>query len=112
MTVKEVMDSNEFQVLVTGKQIDRVITDIYCGDLLSMVMSRAPSSCAWITVMSNMNTIAVASFLDVAFVIFAEGVVPGEDVQAKASEHGITIFFSQESVYHTARKLDRCRETL
>ena len=38
-------------------------------------MGRAPAGCAWVTVMANMNTLAVAALTDTACVILAEGAV-------------------------------------
>lgn len=52
----------------------------YCGDLLSWVMGRAKSGNAWITIMNNINVVAVASLADVTCVIFAEGTDVPDDV--------------------------------
>jgi hypothetical protein len=43
---------------------EKEITGGYTGDLLSWVMGRASCGNAWITIMSNINIIAVASLLD------------------------------------------------
>ena len=51
---------------------ERMINCGYAGDLLSWVMGRAPADCAWVTVMSNVNVVAVASLADVGCVILAE----------------------------------------
>ena len=53
---------------------DREIDGAYVGDLLSWVMGRAQMDNAWITIMTNVNVIAVASLADTACVILAEGV--------------------------------------
>ena len=53
-----------------GREIDGV----YIGDLLSWVMGRAQMDNAWITIMTNVNVIAVASLADTSCVILAEGV--------------------------------------
>ena len=47
-----------------GAGIDRHTDtqDVYKRqDLLSLAMARAPADCAWVTVMGNMNTVAVAT---------------------------------------------------
>ncbi len=61
-----------------GDGLDREITTPFCCDLLSIAMGRAPSGCAWVTVMGNMNTLAVAALTDAACVILAEGAVLDE----------------------------------
>ena len=43
---------------------DRRVEGVYIGDLLSWVMGRAQSGDAWITIMSNRNTVAVAALAD------------------------------------------------
>ena len=65
MTVKELLDKSGFQLLVEG-DLSREIEKIYCCDLLSIVMSRAPASCAWVTVMGNVNAAAEASLADMS----------------------------------------------
>ena len=59
---------------------DREINGVYIGDLLSWVMGRAQADNAWITIMSNINILAVASLADTACIILAEGVEVAQDV--------------------------------
>ena len=80
MTVRQMIDEMQLTPL-TCPDPERVVTGGYVGDLLSWVMGRARSGQAWITIMSNINTVAVASLADVACVILAEGVTLPEDVQ-------------------------------
>lgn len=81
---------------------DRAVEGAYCGDLLSWVMGRAQSGDAWITIMSNLNVIAVASLSDVACVILAEGVALDEDAKKAAEEKEINILMSEKSAYQVA----------
>ena len=74
MTVQELADSGLFALENEGDTMEREITKCFCCDLLSVAMGRAPAGCAWVTVMGNMNTLAVASLADAACVIMAEGV--------------------------------------
>ena len=60
MTIQQLIDSGLFQVVNVGEETDREITVPFCCDLLSIAMGRAPAGCAWVTVMGNMNTLAVA----------------------------------------------------
>ena len=77
MTVQELIDSGIFGVVNAGEGLEREITKPFCCDLLSIAMGRAPEGCAWVTVMGNMNTLAVASLADAACVIMAEGAALG-----------------------------------
>ena len=65
MTVRQMIDEMQLTPL-TCPDPERVVTGGYVGDLLSWVMGRARSGQAWITIMSNINTVAVASLADVA----------------------------------------------
>ena len=86
----------------------REVTGVYIGDLLSWVMGRAESGDAWITIMSNINIVAVASLADVACIILAEGVVPDENVCATAEQKGINIYTSDKTAYQLAAALAEC----
>ena len=71
MTVQELIDKQIFGVVNLGDSLDRQITVPFCCDLLSIAMGRAPAGCAWVTVMANMNTLAVSALTDTACVILA-----------------------------------------
>lgn len=81
---------------------DREISGVYCCDLLSIVMGKAPCDCAWVTVMANINAVAVASLAEIGVVIFADGVKPEETVISKAKENGINVLLSDKNVFDTA----------
>ena len=77
----------------------REITGWYAGDLLSWVMGRAESGNVWVTIMTNLNVVAVAQLTDVACVILAEGVEVEPAVLAKAEAQGINLYRSPMSTY-------------
>ena len=56
MTVQELIDGKEYEVLNPGEDTGRRIETVFCCDLLSVAMGKAPAGCAWVTVMGNMNT--------------------------------------------------------
>ena len=87
---------------------NREISGVYIGDLLSWVMGRAESGSAWITIMSNINIVAVASLADVACIILAEGVVPDENVCTTALQKGINVYTSDKTAYQLAAALAEC----
>ena len=73
---------------------ERKVTGGYCGDLLSWVMGRAESGDAWVTIMSNINIIAVATLADPACIVLAEDVELDADVLAKAEREGVNVLSS------------------
>ena len=81
---------------------EREINGAYVGDLLSWVMGKAEPDNVWITIMSNINIVAVASLVDVSCIILAEGVKPDEDALKAAVAKGINVWSSPESAYNIA----------
>ena len=61
---------------------DAQISGVYCCDLLSIVMGKAPAAAAWVTVMGNVNSVAVASLTEVGAIILADGVKPEDCAEA------------------------------
>lgn len=105
MTVQGLMDQGIFDVVNQGDGLDREITIPFCCDLLSIAMGRAPSGCAWVTVMGNMNTLAVATLVDAACVILAEGAVLDEIAKKKAADQDITVLSTQMPIFEAALKV-------
>lgn len=105
MNIKEFTEKLDLNVLVEGDDLERQITDCYIGDLLSWVMGRAPADCAWLTVMGNINSIAVATLADVSCIVLTENAALDDEAKKKAELHGVTILSTEENSYHTAAKL-------
>ncbi len=101
MTVEAFVKESGFKAIslpCPEKEIDGA----YVGDLLSWVMGRAESGNLWITIMSNVNVVAVASLADISAVILAENVALDNEVCEVARAKGINILSSEKSAYHTA----------
>ncbi len=105
MTVKELVDRQIFRVVNLGEELDREVTKVFCCDLLSIAMGKAPADGAWVTVMGNVNTIAVATLADVSCVIMAEEVSLDEVARARAKEQGVTVLATEEPVFEAALKV-------
>lgn len=106
MTVSEIAKALELTALSVPCG-DREISGVYIGDLLSWVMGRAEADNVWITIMSNVNIVAVASLADVACVILAEGVTVEDTVRETAEAKGINLYTSQKTAYELASMLAR-----
>ena len=72
---------------------------VYAGDLLSRAMSHISEGNLWITIMSNVNVIAVASLTEAAAVILAEGVEMTDDVLAAARQKEVAVYTSDKTVF-------------
>ncbi len=102
MTVRELIDKNLFRVVSEGTDTDRQIEDVFCCDLLSVAMGRGIENAAWVTVMGNINTIAVLSLTDMALIVLAEGAQMDEAGLSKAKAEGVTILATDDGVFPTA----------
>lgn len=105
MTVSSLAGSGIFKCVCMGDEPSRTISKVYCCDLLSIAMGRAPAGSAWVTVMANMNTLAVASLTDAACVILAEGAVLDDTCIQKAKAQGICVFETELPVFDAALKI-------
>ena len=105
MTVQNLIDSGIFRMVNAGESPEREITVPFCCDLLSIAMGKAPAGCAWVTVMGNMNTLAVASLADAACIIMAEGAVLDDMAMKKAKEQEITVLDTELPIFDAALKV-------
>lgn len=104
MTVKELAEKLNLKTLVED-DFEREVSDCYIGDLLSWVMGRAPEDSAWLTVMGNINSIAVATLADVSCIVLVENAALDADAKSKAEIHGVNILKSDENSYNLAVRI-------
>ncbi len=104
MTVEQISEKLGLKA-VTVSDASREVNGVYIGDLLSWVMGRAVADNIWITIMSNINIVAVAALVDVSCIILAEEVQIDEDVKNIAVEKGINIYTSSKTAYELATLL-------
>lgn len=106
MTVRSLADALSWETLC-APDAEREVRGCYTGDLLSWVMGRAKADNVWVTIMTNINTVAVATLTDVSCVVIADGAEIADDVVQKASEKGVNLYRSQESAYALCAALAR-----
>ena len=104
MKLKDILVLPECRVLSQGNP-EREISRIFCCDLLSIAMGKAPSDGVCVTVMGNRNTLAVASLTDTACIVLAEGVALDEDTLSKAAEEGIAVLSTEQPAFDIALKI-------
>ena len=104
MTVESLVKDCGFEVVCIPSP-ERVAEGAYIGDLLSWVMGKADSNNVWITIMSNINVIAVATLADVSCIVLAEGVTLDPEIVATAEAKGVNVLSSPLSAYEIAKKL-------
>ena len=103
MTVSEIcriLDS----AVICG-ETEKPLHGVYVGDLLSRAMSRVRTDNVWVTIMSNVNVIAVATLTEPAAVVLAEDVTLQDDALESARENGVTVLRSPLSAYEICARL-------
>ena len=106
MNVSELCEALGAEAIVMPSP-EREITGAYVGDLLSWVMGRAEADSVWVTIMSNINVIAVASLSGVACVVLSEGVVPDEDAVKRAEIQEINLLSTTKTSYEVCAALSK-----
>jgi len=101
MKTKQLNEMGFSPIAGTG---DRDIEGGFCGDLLSWAMGRAKSGDCWFTVMGNLNTVAVATLVEVAAVVLCHGVTLPAQALEKAIEEGVDVFYTDLSVFAAATR--------
>lgn len=79
----------------------------YAGDLLSWVMGRAEEGNVWVTIMTNINVLAVASLAGVSAVVVAENAEIEGGIAEKAKEQGINLLRSRAPIFETVLAIGR-----
>lgn len=105
MTVLELKNKLKLDILVGGEGLENEVTGCYIGDLLSWVMGRAKSGDAWLTVMGNINAIAVAVLADASCIILCENAALDDEAKKKAEQQGVTILTGKENSYQMSVKI-------
>ena len=107
MTIRELMNRNLFEVRCEGAEPDREISCVFCCDLLSIAMSRGIENAAWVTVMGNLNTVAVMKLTEMSLIVLAEGVSMDAAGLQKAQEEGCTVLATDLPVFDAALLIHR-----
>lgn len=106
MKVNELIEKLSLEVLSEG-ETDREIMGCYSGDLLSWVMSKAKDGDVWLTVMGNINAIAVAVLCDCACIVLTDKAALDDDARLKAEMQGVTVLRSEKSAYELSVEISK-----
>ncbi len=101
MKLSEFTEKCGFKTITKASE-DIELTKVYCCDLLSFAMSRNPSGSVWVTVMGNVNTVAVAVLTEGGCIVVAENAEIDETAIQKAAAQGVAIFKTDMPVFEAA----------
>lgn len=103
MNVKEFAEYAQCEIVTCAEDAaDNEITGGYCCDLLSYVIGRCKAGNAWITIMTNVNVVAVAVLADASCVIVPENNEIEEETVNKANAQGVVILRTKLDAFAVA----------
>ena len=104
LTVSALAEALGAEWLVEGEK-ERIIQAGYVCDLLSWAMARLPEGAAWMTVMGNLNAVAVCSLKDGSCIVLTDSAPLDENARARAEIEEIPILRVEAGAYETALRL-------
>lgn len=104
MTAKEIVTVLALETVALPEP-DREVRGVYAGDLLSWVMGRAKADDAWVTVMTNANTIAVATLADTSLVIVTDDSEMPIETATLAKEKSVNVARTNATTYDVCVRL-------
>lgn len=105
MKLSEIAQKLGFNVLAGEGALEREVTGVYSGDLLSDVMANSQSGQLWVTLQGHINVVAVAALRELSGILLVNSHQPAADTLAKAEEEGIPILQSDLPAYELCGRL-------
>lgn len=105
MNVQDLKNYLGLKQLAGGNVLENNINKCYIGDLLSWVMANAREGNIWLTVMGNINMVAVAKLAEVSCVILCENSSLDTDAKMRADMHNIPILSSEKNSFELCKDL-------
>ena len=105
-TLQTILDNIELKVLTNPLDFSKIeIKSGYASDLLSCVMTGAQADGIWVTLIANINIVAVASLLELPAIIITENAQPDAATIARANQEGIVLLSTPVGSYQIVGKL-------
>lgn len=102
MVLQEIVEKLELESLVTT-DMDRVVTNGLCTDLLSLIISNTDRGSIWITHQGHVNVVAVSLLAELVAVVVIGDVEEGTINAAR--EKGLNLFTSSDCAFNLVGKL-------
>lgn len=106
MKIASILQS-EYRLATRAGSDQSEYSGLYAGDLLSVVMKSARPQNVLVTVMANMNAVAVASLIDLPAIIFCEGCKATPEMIQRAERESIALIETPRKAVDVIVDLDR-----
>ncbi|MGD0274810.1 MAG: DRTGG domain-containing protein [Syntrophales bacterium] len=105
MTLRDIQEIVEADIIVGEDQMDMEITTAFGADLMSDVLAFAKSGSLLITGLTNPQVIRTSDVLDIAAILIVRGKKPPLETIRLAEELKIPILATKRILFDTAGKL-------
>ena len=106
LTLQTILDNIELKVLTDPVDFSEIeIHTGYTSDLLSCVMTGAKADGIWVTLIANINIVAVASLLEIPAIIITENAQPDAATIARANQEGIVLLSTSADSFQVVSDL-------
>jgi predicted transcriptional regulator len=105
MTLREIKELLEAEVLVGHTQLDKEVTTAFGADLMSDVLAFAKPGSLLITGLTNPQVVRTADILDIAGILMVRGKKPTPETIRLAEELGIPILATKYILFESAGRL-------
>ncbi len=104
MLLRNLAEIVQGEFVNTGN-LDQIVEQAYCADILSDVIAYADRGYVWITIHTHVNIIAVARLKKLGAVILAGNNLPHPDTVLRSREKGVTLITTKLSSFEVAGRL-------
>jgi serine kinase of HPr protein (carbohydrate metabolism regulator) len=100
MDLQTIIETLNLTLLTEERDFSHVhIDSAYMSDLLSCVMTGAKPHSIWVTLIANINIVAVASLLEISAIVITENAQPNQETIERANMEGIVLLSTDEYSY-------------
>jgi hypothetical protein len=105
MTIREVVDNSQLEILAWPEGLDNEVTGGYASDLLSDVIAHSRSGNLWVTLQTHRNIVAVATLKELAAIVLVNGRIPDPETLEKAREEKVILLGSRLPAFELVGRL-------
>ncbi|NLB72057.1 MAG: serine kinase [Chloroflexi bacterium] len=106
MNLQTIIEKLNLTLLTEERDFSSIqIESGYQSDLLSCVMTGAQPQSIWITLIANINIVAVASLLEISAIIITENAQPNQETISRANMEEIVLLSTSASNFQVAGQL-------
>jgi predicted transcriptional regulator len=105
MTLKEIAEKLDLEVVTGPDGLDREVTGGYASDLMSDVIANSRAGDLWVTLQIHQNVVAVAALNNLSAVVLVNGRRPEEAAVEKARTEEIPILITDLPAFEIIGRL-------